>query len=159
MPLFANGISLTDKLRDPLSAINSGSQDKLSLALGAIGDRQRASNRAVGRTQGSYAPAELSRATQTASTGLKDKLLGALGDASYSEYKKNRDHQRNMALVNEIGDLSAPSILEQILGGLGGGAKAGGEFYSLYNSLNKRPSVNTARPNLSMNDFYDSEVA
>jgi len=139
MAFMAGDVKLIDSLRDPLKTIRNKSQGSLSDFLGKIGAQQKTSATASGRVPSAYAPAELGRAGTRASTGIEDMLSNALGGTSYDEILKQKEHERNMALAKEIGDLQSPSTWEQVLSGLGGGARAGGQFYSLYNSLN-RPS-------------------
>lgn len=145
MALFADNISLRQPLMDPLRKINRKAQDSLQAALGNIAARQQASALASGRIRGEYAPAELALAGQNASTSIEDALAGALGGTSYSEQLKDMEHKRNLDLAREIGALSAPSLLEQVLGGLGGASKTGAQFYGLYEGVRK-PKVGNNRP-------------
>jgi len=135
--LGAGGVKLIDQLRDPLQQINTQGQNNLQGILQRIGTRQTASSKASGRVQGQYAPQELARSGGIASRGLEDTLAGALGGASLDEVRKQQEHQRNLALVRQIGDLMSPSILQQVLAGLGGGAKAGAQGYALYSALHQ----------------------
>lgn len=148
--MSASGVRLIDQLRDPLTGINKQRQESLKGSLGRIGSRQTASSRASGRVLGEYAPAELSRAGGMASRSLEDTLLGALGGASFDETRKQQEHQASMALAREIGALSAPSLLQQVLGGLSGGARTGMQFGQLYGALNKPSSPKGRIPQ----DFY-----
>lgn len=135
--LTAGGVKLIDKLKSPLGGYNQQAQGSLQDALGRIGTRQNASAKASGRVRGEYGQAELNRAGTRASGAIEDTLLGSLGGTSYDEVLKQKEHQRNLMLAKMIGDANAPSALEQVLSGLGGGARAGGQFYSLYNALGK----------------------
>lgn len=138
--LDASGVKLIDQLRQPIQKANRQAQDPLQAALGRLSSRQTASNKASGRVLGEYAPAELSRAGSRASTGIEDVLSGALAGGSYDEVLKQQEHERSLALAQEIGDLSAPSVLEQVLAGLGGGGRAGAQFYQLYNQFPRKKS-------------------
>lgn len=131
--LDAGGVRLIDDLRMPLKRTNQKSQDLLRQALGRIGGRQNAS----GAPRGEYFGQELQRAGNTASLGIEDDLLGALAGGSYEEAMQQKEHEASLALAQEIGDLSAPSTLEQVLAGLGGGARAGGQFSQLYRRFRK----------------------
>lgn len=139
MAFLAGGdVKLLDPLKAPLSGINKKAQGSLQEALGKIGDRQTQSARASGRVRGEYAPAELGRAGTMASSSIEDALSGALGNASYDEVRKQKEHEQNLALAREIGDLTAPSVIQQILSGLGGGANAAGAGKALYDSLGRQ---------------------
>jgi hypothetical protein len=154
MSLFAGDVKLNDSIRGPLSSINKKAQGGLEAALGRIGSRQKASSVASGRVEGTYAPAELARGGAQASSGIEDALLGALGNTSYDEMTKDHDQEQNLALANEIARLNAPSVLEQVLSGLGGGAKAAGGFASLYKSLNRNQTGGSLPPSLSLYSPY-----
>lgn len=135
--LAASNVPLLDQLKDPLSGINKKAQANLQDILGQLGTQATTSAKASGRTTGSYAPAELARVGTNASNTIQDTLLGALGGTSYDELLKQKEQERNLALARRIGDLSAPSLLQQILGGLGSGAQTGAQFYSLFHALKK----------------------
>lgn len=139
-PVGASDIGLIESLKGPLSGVNKKAQGRLTGALGRVSGQANENMRARGVMQSDYIPQEVSRAGTTASTGIEDTLLGALGGASYDEFGKQKEHEANLALAREIGALSAPTLLQQILGGLGGGANAAGQFGSLYSALNNRPS-------------------
>lgn len=143
--LAGNDVKLLDPLKAPLSGINKKAQGSLQEALGKIGERQTESARASGRIRGEYAPAELGRAGTMASSSIEDALAGALGNASYDEIRKQKEHEQNLALAREIGDLTAPSVLQQVLSGLGGAASAAGAGKALYDSLG-RQSYNASTP-------------
>lgn len=144
--MTGSDVKLLDPLKDPLSKINKKSQSSLQDALNQIGARQTASANASGRVQGQYAPAELARAGNQASLGIEDALAGAYGGASYDELKKQQEHEQNLALAREIGDLTAPSVLEQVLSGLGGGVRTGGQAYALYNQLGNQGGYSNRTP-------------
>lgn len=134
----AGDVALLDPLKDPLAAIKRKRQSALDAELGKISSQATESMRGRGVSRSDYIPQEISRAGGMASRGIEDTLLGALGGASYDELQKKQEHDRNLALAREIGSLSAPSLLEQILGGLGGAAGAGAQFGSLFSALGKK---------------------
>lgn len=136
-PITASDISLLSELKAPISAINKKRQSSLTSRVGGVSDEARASMAGRGVAQSDYIPQEIGRASAMESRGIEDALLGALGGASYDEAKKQREHEQNLALAEEIGALSAPTLLQEILGGLGGGAKTGFQFSQLYDALNK----------------------
>lgn len=135
--LTGSKVPLLEELRGPLRQIGAGRRNSLKSSIGGISERQAASSRASGRVLGEYAPAALSEAGTQAYGGIEDALLGALGGASLDEVQKRKEHEDNLALVQQIGDLNSPSTLEEVLMGLSGGAKAGGQAASLYQALGK----------------------
>jgi hypothetical protein len=136
--LTAGDVKLVDPLKDPLSGINKKSQGSLQSALGRIQAQSLASGRASGRGKSSYIPQELNRASTIGSRGIEDTLYGSLGSVSLKDTLAALEHQRNLALVNEIGDNMSPSLLQEILGGLGAAGQAGANVSGIYNSLGKR---------------------
>lgn len=136
-PATAKDIKLLDPLKGYTEANRARGQGGLDAALSGITGQNAESMKARGVTHSDYIPAELTRAGGAASRGLEDTLLGQLGGGTYDEFKKEQEHQRNLDLVNEIGALSAPTLLQEILGGLSGGAKTGLQFSQLYSALKK----------------------
>lgn len=153
-PIGASDVGLLEELRNPLAEINKKRQAGLQGSLGRLGTRETASSRASGRVSGEYIPQELEIAGKRASRGIEDTLGGALGGASYDELLKQKEHEQNLALANEIGALSAPTLLEQILGGLSGGGKAGAQFYGLYNALGTQPKRRNTQFSSAPEDIY-----
>lgn len=136
-PLLASDVKLADPLKAPLGQINAGGQKSLADALGTLDTGARTSAKASGRVMGGYTGQALGRANTAASRGIEDRVGGVLGGASLQDTQNEREFQANMALANELGGLMSPTMLQEILGGLGGAAQTGGQFASLYNALGK----------------------
>lgn len=138
----------------------------LSNALGGIGDQQQKSVSdiyAKKRSQlmadarpnagvlapGSYASDRLNTGEGQSMANLRGSLESVLGNTAYADKKSEREYQQNYELAKRIGDLMSPSVYEQVLSGLGGGAQAGGQFYGLYNALNRPQVASAPRTNYS----------
>lgn len=132
MPLFGKDIKVLDTLKNPLSQISGQRRGALETELGRIGSRATASADASGRTRGSYIPAELGRASQMAGAGIDNTLLGVIGGASKKDAYSARDYMQNMQLAKMIGKLNKPSVLQEVLGGLGDIAGTGSQLYGAF---------------------------
>lgn len=150
--LFSGDVKLNKSLLDPINKIGQKSRASLEGALGRVQGRNRAGQEASGRTQGEYTGQELGRASTMANRGVEDTLAGALGGASYDELMAEQEHQRNLALANEIGKSSKPGLLEEVLGGIGATAPLLLTGSSLYK--NRRKPTQNLPPKLSL---FDSE--
>lgn len=143
-PLMAGDVKLLDPLKAPLGGINQQGQNSLADALGKSKAQARTSQIVSGRPKGQYIGEVLGRANTMASRGIEDAVAGTLGGASLKDLQNEQEFQRNMALAQELGDLNSPSVWQEILSGLGGGAGTALQFKGLYDALNRNraPSDN-----------------
>lgn len=135
--LQAKDVGLIEALKEPVSGINKKRQSSLQGRIGGISDQAKANMLGRGVAKSDYIPEQISQAGEMGSRGIEDALLGALGESSLGENKKQREHEANLALIEEISALSKPSVLQQVLGGLSGAAQAGAQFGGLYQALGK----------------------
>lgn len=150
MALFAGGIKTDPGLSASLGAIGNKQGNTIGNVYSRI--RNRAATEATAPTMrpSPYLADRLGTAEDFSQKGLSGALEGVLGDTSYKDSLAERDYQQNIGLAKRIGDLNKPSLMQEILGGLSGGAKAGGGFASLYQALGQAkggsgaPSFGTA---------------
>lgn len=143
MATTANQINLDPKLASLLQTIGAPQSTAISGSYGRYGDQMRRDARpgaTVSTSPGTYGANRLAVRERLSQGGLSSGLAGVLGGEGLADWKSNRDFGQNMALAQLSGDLMKPSTLEQVLGGLGVGAKAGGQFAGLYNSMKKPQS-------------------
>lgn len=141
-PAQASDINLNPSLTKTLGTIGTGAQGKISDIYGRMRTQMASDARPKSVGPGSYADQRF-----TTGQGISNKNLGAglenvLGNEGYESWKNQRDFNQNMALANYTGALNKPSLLEQALGGLSGGAQLGGQGYGLYQSLKKKKNNN-----------------
>lgn len=149
------------KLADPLKELTSGygktAQGGLSDALGRITNQAKKSQIASGRVQGDYMGQALGRSNSLASQKINNTLGGVLGGVSLKDLQSQQEFERQMALAQEIGDLNSPSTLQEVLGGLGGGADLALQGKGLYDALGRGKgggSYRGASPSLDVYDPY-----
>ena len=137
-------------VRSSLKKANKGSQDLLEQALQRIGDRQTASSKASGRVRGQYAQQELGLAGDRASLGIEDQLAGLLAGGSYDELNKQKEHEQNLALAEEVGRLNKGGSTQELLAALGAAGQLGGTAYGIYNGrqrdTSRVPNANGSLP-------------
>lgn len=161
-PMMATDVNLLDPLKGPLGDINKKGQSSLSNALASGQNQARTSQIATGRPEGQYIGETLGRANTMASRGIEDALGGVLGGASLQDLQAQKEFEANMALVNEIAAMNEPTLFQEVLSGIGGGANTGLQFKSLYDALGRgrggggSGSSRSLSPNLSVYDPYSS---
>lgn len=79
--------------------------------------------------------------------GLETGLGSGLGETGYKEALNLRNFNQQKQLADIIGDAAAPSMLQQIFSGIGGGSKAVGQTLPFLQMLNRRETPST--PQLS----------
>jgi len=138
-PKLANTINLDPNLSAALGAINKEQSGNIGNVYGGM--RTQFSQDAVPHKAqpGGYADRRLTATEALSNQNLMGSLGAVSGDQAYTDYKAQRDFENNMALAKLTGELNKPSTLEQVLGGLSGGAQMGGQGYALYQSMNKAP--------------------
>ena len=150
MALVAGDIKLEQSLNDPLKAIASKGSKRLEDVLGRITSRFRSGQEASGRTAlpNDYFSQEIGATRGASERGLEDVLYGSLGQGSYKNLINQRDHLRKMALAKEVGRINQPSVLQEILRGVGQlgpalpGLMSGGK--ALYQSF--QPDIRRSYP-------------
>ena len=158
--LDSSSVKLIEDLKGPLRKTNQKSQDRLQEALGRVGGRQATSAGAyAGRVRGEYAPQELQRAGQQESTDIEDQLTQLLATGSYDELIKQNEHEQNLALAREIGNLNKGSSTQELLAALGAAGQLGGTAYGMYRNRQKDTSITpnangSLSPNLSLLQGY-----
>jgi hypothetical protein len=157
MAILPSDISLPKDLTSILGQIGTPQQAKITDIYGRMRKQASADTNLPAWMRvrpGGYTDTTLSKGENISQAGLKSGLEGVLGETGYGDWKAERDYQQNMALAKRIGDLMAPSLLEQVLGGLGGGAQAGGQMYGLFKGFSKPSSTQYAETGPMMN-YYD----
>ena len=160
--LGAGDVKLLDNydLKSSLKKTNKGVQDRLQEALGRIGSRQAISSGAyAGRVRGEYAPQELQRAGQQESAGIEDQLTRLLSEGSYDEAVKQNEHEKDLALAREIGNLNKGSSAQELLAALGEAGQLGGTAYGMYRNRQRDTSITpnangSLSPNFSLLKGY-----
>lgn len=138
----ASGVKLNTTLADALGGIGAGQSQNIAGTYGNLRSQAASGAGPKGIAPGSYADQRFITGQGLANQNLGAGLEGVLGNEGYQSFKNNRDFNQNMALAQYTGEINKPSLLEQALSGLGGGAQAGGMAFGLYNSLKKNPSQN-----------------
>lgn len=131
MAMMASGVQLNPELTKILGDIGTPQSKNISDSYAKL--------RGGISPNSDYATSRFNKLGTLAQGNLKSNLEGALGSSSYGDWKSQRDFEQNYALAKLTGELNAPSTLEQVLGGLGGAMRTGGDIYGLYNSF-KKPS-------------------
>lgn len=151
MTMMASGVQLNPELKSVLGQIAAPQSKNITDAYSKL--------RGGIAPTSDYATERFAKTGGLAQGNLESVLGGVLGNTSYGDVKNERDYQQNYELAKRIGELNAPSLLEQVLGGLGGGAQTGGQFAGLYNSLKKPPKTTGSGNVAAANDFYDTAFA
>lgn len=139
--LLASDVKLPSNLTTVLGQQGQGAQNSLNDVYSRIKSQFGADQKARGVRSGDpndYFSSRIGTGQNMSNLGLRGGLESVLGDTGYKDTLSERDYQQNYELAKRIGDLMSPSILEQVLGGLGGGAQAGGQFYGLYDKFQKQ---------------------
>lgn len=160
-PMTADKVKLLDPLKGQLGGYAKSGQNSLSDALGTLNNQATTSAQASGRVMGDYQGQALGRANTMASRGINDSVAGLLGGASLKDAQSQQEFEQKMALAREIGAMNSPTMLQEIIGGISGGANVAGQGASLYQALGNRgggggSSSGSLPPNLSLYDPYSS---
>jgi hypothetical protein len=139
MALFAGNVKLSSDLSKSLNPIRKKSRANLSEALGEMGTRAESGRQATGRIQGSYAQDELAAAGDMAGRRIDDTVGNVLGTASLQDFQNAQEHERQMALAKEIGDMFKPNRVQEIARFLGHTAESAPAFRSLYDTYRSVP--------------------
>jgi hypothetical protein len=123
----ASGVGLNPTLTDVLGGIGSTQQGNIGSTYNNLRTQAKGNGATpAGIAPGSYADQRFTTGQNLANQNLKAGLGGVLGNEGYQSWKNQRDFNQNMALAKYTGALNKPSLLEQALGGLSGGAQVGG---------------------------------
>lgn len=145
-PTQASGINLNPTLADTFGQIGTKQQGNIGNVYGNM-RTQLAGNKSgsgvTGIAPGSYADQRLTTGQSLADQNLSAGLGSVLGNEGYQSWKNKRDFNQNMALAKYTGALNKPSLLEQALSGLSGGAQIAG-MVSAGKTGNKKKSSSTS---------------
>lgn len=154
MALFADTIKADPLLTAHLNKVATGPQNSIRNLYDKLrqGFQKDSTARHVGPSD--YFDSRAATSENFANQGLQGSLESILGDTTYKDTLNGRDADANEALAREIGALNKPSTLEEVLYGLGGGAKAGGSLYAMLGKSS--PRAGSTGPSLSLYDPYSS---
>lgn len=150
MAMMAGGVQLDPELMKILGEIRKPQSENISSSYSRL--------RGTLPQGSTYATERFDKLGGLSQGGLKTNLESVLGNTSYGDWKNERDYQHNVALAERIGGLMAPSVLQQVLGGLSGAAQAGGDIYGAYSNFSKRPQKKAGPGISSSYDLYDSAL-
>jgi hypothetical protein len=126
MPLTAGQVTLPRDLSDVFGGIGTGAYNQIGQNYGGALAKSAGDASAQGFAGGptDYTKQRLA-ATQGLDIGNLEAGLGSgLGNAAYKNQLGQRDYTQQSQLANIIGGAMAPSTLQEIFQGIGGGAKA-----------------------------------
>jgi len=144
MPLVAGDVKLPPDLSSVFSGIGTNAYNKIGQNYGAAGSRMTFDPSTGGPGSGTtdYQRQRLA-ATQGLDIGNLEAGVGSqLGQTAYSNQLSQRDYEQQKYLTDLIGDAAAPSELQQIFSGIGGGARAATPWLAL-RGMNADPYLNT----------------
>lgn len=134
MPLFAGGVKADPILQSALGEVGKKPQNDLRTVFDRARTGFAADRNARGVRGSDYFDQQINQAQDLSERGLQGNLESVLGNTTYGNFKTQRGYDENEALAREIAELNKPSTLEEVLMGLGGGAKMGGSLYSALGS-------------------------
>ena len=143
MSLVASGVGLPPDLAQTLSTIGSGAYGQIEQnykgAKNQLDQDALIRGNSGGVPSGSYGTQQLQRQQGLDTGNLEATLGGGLGNTAYNDTLQQRDFGQSMDIANQIGNALRPNTLEQIMAGIGGGAKAFGQV-SPFLGMMKNPS-------------------
>ena len=128
MALLAGGVNLPPDLAQTLSTIGNKAYGQIGANYKQAGQQQAndASVRGLPPPDSTSYGTERLGTTQGLDVGNLDATLGSgLGNTAYNNTLQERDFNQQKYLTDLIGNAAAPTTLEEVLSGIGGGAKAG----------------------------------
>jgi hypothetical protein len=158
MALMAGGVKMPQDLTDALSTIGGSGTAGINNIYGQARQRQAGDMAALGRapSSNSYGGQRLGVQQGLDQGNLEASLGGVLGDTGYKNTLAERDYNQNRQLAEETAALNKPSLLQQIMQGIGSVGKTAATYYGMkgMNSGSQLPANYQPGPNYGPMSLY-----
>lgn len=158
MALFASDVKISPTLGEAFTGIGQNTQGAIGNTYNAAKKRYAADDRGLrpggpDLSPNSYAGQRFAT-TQGLSSGSAASSLGGLaGDTAYKDTLAQRDYDQQRQIAEAAAEAARPSLLDQIMQGIGSGASAGLQGAAIYKQFarpNMDPRYATAPDSLSL---------
>lgn len=131
--LYASGVGIPSNLDVSLRGIGKAGAQGIQDAYAPLAARQQAEAGVRGLRPGtnSYGPQRLGVQQGLDTSSMQAAFNNQLGDTAYKNQLAERDYGQQRQLAEETASLNKPSILEQILSGIGSAGKVAGTYYGM----------------------------
>lgn len=155
--MFAGGVKMPQDLTDALSGIGAGGTAGINNIYSQAKQRQAQEGALkVPGNANSYGPQRMGVQQGLDQGGLEAALGGVLGDTGYKDTLQEREFGQNKQLAEETAALNKPSLLQEILQGIGGVGKTAGTYYGMkgMNSGGQLPAQYQGGPDYGRLSLY-----
>lgn len=133
MTMFAGGVSMPKDLTDALAGVGAGGTAGINNIYSQAKQRQMQEGQVLGRrgNANSYGSQRLGVQQGLDQGNLEANIGGILGDTGYKNKLAEREYEQNRQLAEEAGRLNKPSLLQQIMQGIGSVGKPVATYYGM----------------------------
>ena len=151
MPLFASDVKIPDALSQSFQQIGQQGTNNINSIYGNLKNRYAADARGYrpggpDMGPGSYAGERFATGQGLSQGNLEAGLGGTLGETGYKDTLAERDYQQQRQIAEAAAEAARPSVLEQVLQGIGGAANSGLQAAALYKQFST-PSMSPGTAN------------
>jgi len=145
LPIQASGVKISPDLTGAISGIGANAYNTIGSNYNKARQQQMQEGNVLGLPSAATGPnsygAQRMAATQGLDVGnLESALGGGLGETSYQDTLSQRDFLQKQQLAEEAAKLAKPSLLQEILGGIGSVGGTGAQIYGAWGK-NASPSM------------------